>query len=182
MNVQRLTHGKALCGKVFGSFVETFNALVNFFTNVKGDADVNPEVGHITVDRKDPSNPIIRCEGCGEASGGEYQDVVTDVSLELEEDEETGNKKLVLKKTVKSVKVIEAAPSSASGAEGEEDDSVEASSIELKEVDAVVGSTYDETDHTFVHQTKKMTVLEAAEEEEDMEEPVFTAVAHSENA
>jgi len=61
---QRLKHGKALCEKVFSAFVETFNALVVFKDNLKGDAEVNGELGHIKVDRTDPSHPILRCKGC----------------------------------------------------------------------------------------------------------------------
>ena len=66
-NDQHLKHGKALCGKVFGRFVETFNALVDFMLGIKGDADNKNGEGHITYDRK---NNIIRCEGCGGGGGG----------------------------------------------------------------------------------------------------------------
>lgn len=66
---QRLTHGKALCGKVFKNFVETFNWLVDFGTNLKGDKDTANQSGHITVDNADPKHPVIRCDGC--ASEGE---------------------------------------------------------------------------------------------------------------
>lgn len=66
-NDQHLKHGKALCGKVFGRFVETFNALVDFMLGIKGDADGKNGEGHITYDRK---NNIIRCDGCGGGGGG----------------------------------------------------------------------------------------------------------------
>ena len=66
-NDQHLKHGKALCGKVFGRFVETFNALVDFMLGIKGDADGKNGEGHITYDRK---NNIIRCDGCGGSGGG----------------------------------------------------------------------------------------------------------------
>lgn len=58
--VQKLRHGKALCGKTFGQFVETFNWLVDFCLGLTGDKDRNDENGRITVDRQDPSAPVIR--------------------------------------------------------------------------------------------------------------------------
>lgn len=61
---QHLKHGKALCGNVFARFVETFNALVDFMCNVKGDADAKNGEGHITFDRSNPAHPVIRCDGC----------------------------------------------------------------------------------------------------------------------
>lgn len=70
-NDQHLKHGKALCGKVFGRFVETFNALVDFMLGIKGDADGKNGEGHITYDRK---NNIFRCDGCG-GKGGSGSDV-----------------------------------------------------------------------------------------------------------
>lgn len=66
-NDQHLKHGKALCGKVFGRFVETFNALVDFMNGLRGDAEGKNGEGHITYDRK---NNIIRCDGCGGKGGG----------------------------------------------------------------------------------------------------------------
>lgn len=67
---QHLKHGKALCGKVFARFVETFNALVDFMCNVHGDADANSGQGHITFDRSNPLHPVIRCDGCRLNGGG----------------------------------------------------------------------------------------------------------------
>lgn len=67
---QYLKHGKALCGKVFGQFVDTFNALVDMAVNVKGDADGNNGEGHVSFDRSDPLHPVIRCRGC-EGSGSD---------------------------------------------------------------------------------------------------------------
>lgn len=58
--LQFLQHGKLLCGKVFGGFVETWNYLVEGFDNLKGDVDVDPKTGIATVDRSDPTHPIIR--------------------------------------------------------------------------------------------------------------------------
>ena len=58
--LQYLKHGKALCGAVFGSFVETFNRLVDFYANLKGDAETAQGDGYISVDRADPAHPVIR--------------------------------------------------------------------------------------------------------------------------
>lgn len=173
---QHLKHGKALCGKVFARFVETFNALVDFMCNVKGDADGKNGEGHIKIDRTNPSHPVIRCAGCGGTGGsveGEDQYVITDVSLELKEDYD-GTVKLVLMKTVKTVKVVKAAA-------GEEPEPEEAASIELKTVDAVIRSDYSTGDHALKNYTKTLTVLDASFEEKEAENPVFTAVAHSAN-
>lgn len=71
--LQYLSHGKALCGRVFARFVETYNGLVDFCANLRGDDDVSPGAGRVTVDRSDPAHPVIRCKGCGgngDASGG----------------------------------------------------------------------------------------------------------------
>lgn len=71
--VQYLQHGKALCGAVFGTFVETFNRLVDFHLNLKGDGDVSDD-GLVTVDRADPAHPVIRIDRSklsdGSGSGG----------------------------------------------------------------------------------------------------------------
>ena len=67
---QYLQHGKALYGRVFKGFVATFNWLVDFCGNLKGDADVNDATGKIVVDRTDPAHPVIRCTGCTGGSGG----------------------------------------------------------------------------------------------------------------
>lgn len=89
-NDQHLKHGKALCGKVFGRFVETFNALVDFMLGIKGDADGKNGEGHITYDRE---NNIIRCDGCGgkvgsanEKSGLTVHDGEIDISGREEDD------------------------------------------------------------------------------------------------
>lgn len=67
--LQYLSHGKALCGKVFARFVETYNGLVDFCANLRGDGDVARGAGRITVDRADPAHPVIRCSGCGGGGG-----------------------------------------------------------------------------------------------------------------
>lgn len=57
---QYLKHGKALCGAVFGTFVETFNRLVSRAENMKGDKETGDGAGYITVDNADPDHPVIR--------------------------------------------------------------------------------------------------------------------------
>ena len=64
--VQKLKHGKALCGKTFGGFVDTFNWLVDFCQSLQGDKDANNANGVISVDRSDPSAPIIRNTNAGD--------------------------------------------------------------------------------------------------------------------
>ena len=72
--LQYLKHGKSLCGKVFGTFVETFNRLVDFQANLKGDGDVSGD-GLVTVDRADPAHPVIRLDRSKlPAGGGEGDD------------------------------------------------------------------------------------------------------------
>ena len=58
--IQKLRKGKLLTGKNFPSFAETFNYFGDFIENLKGDADVRPDNGCITVDRTVPDHPIIR--------------------------------------------------------------------------------------------------------------------------
>lgn len=58
--VQRLQHGKILAGKVFRTFVETWNWLVAGWENLKGDHDVDVEHGIIYIDRADDEHPVIR--------------------------------------------------------------------------------------------------------------------------
>ena len=65
MNLEYLRHGKALCGKVFRRFVETFNFHNDFISNLKGDADLPVVGGKVNVDRTDERHPVIRCQGCG---------------------------------------------------------------------------------------------------------------------
>ena len=58
--IEKLRHGRLLCGSVFRFFVETWNWLVGYVDNMKGDADVNPKAGYITIDRTDPDHPVVR--------------------------------------------------------------------------------------------------------------------------
>ena len=52
--LQYLRHGKALCGKVFKRFVETFNYHNDFIANLKGDGDLPMSDGCILLDLTDP--------------------------------------------------------------------------------------------------------------------------------
>ena len=67
--VQKLKHGKALCGKTFGGFVDTFNWLVDFCLSIQGDKDVNNANGRILFDRSNESAPVIRFSA-GKGGGG----------------------------------------------------------------------------------------------------------------
>ena len=58
--IQKLRHGRLLCGTVFRFFVETWNWLTAYVDNRKGDLDVDPMNGVITVDRTQPEHPVIR--------------------------------------------------------------------------------------------------------------------------
>lgn len=68
--LQYLKHGKALCGKAFRNFVETFNHLVDVTENIKGDADLPGAKKGIKVDRTNPASPIIRLVGDFGGGGG----------------------------------------------------------------------------------------------------------------
>lgn len=74
--LEYLSHGKALCGKVFARFVETYNGLVDFCANLEGDGDVAGGDGRITVDRADPAHPVIRCSGRVTLAGTDNESVV----------------------------------------------------------------------------------------------------------
>ena len=73
MNLEYLRHGKALCGKVFRRFVETFNFHNDFISNLKGDADLQVVGGNVHLDRTDERHPVISCRGCGKGGGSSYQ-------------------------------------------------------------------------------------------------------------
>lgn len=74
--LQFLKSGKALCGKVFPNFVATWNWLVCFCSNLKGDADVDDAQGRIKIDRSDPEHPILRLVGSDSSGGSSDEDVV----------------------------------------------------------------------------------------------------------
>lgn len=58
--LQELRHGKLLTKENFPQFVDTFNYTVTRLENLKGDADVRPNGGWVTVDNSDPEHPVIR--------------------------------------------------------------------------------------------------------------------------
>lgn len=58
--IQKLKHGRLLCGTVFRFFVETWNWLSAYVDNMKGDLDVDPKNGVLTIDRTQPDHPVIR--------------------------------------------------------------------------------------------------------------------------
>lgn len=100
--VQKLRHGKVLCKRVFGRFVETFNFLVDWTASVKGDRDVNPAgTGHIRIDRADPGAPVIRCDGCG--GGADTVDVVVHCEYNT-----TTHRFVQYKRTIAGVKLMPA--------------------------------------------------------------------------
>lgn len=66
---EKLVHGKKLNNKNFPNFVETFNSLVQFFQNLKGDYDLSKENGYISIDRNDDGYPVVRLVK-GMAGGG----------------------------------------------------------------------------------------------------------------
>ena len=69
MNMRKLIRGKAIGAQPF--FFDTFNAIVDFVRNLKGDKDVNSSTGEVELDRTDPSHPVIRFSG--KASGGDVE-------------------------------------------------------------------------------------------------------------
>lgn len=60
MENQKVEHGKFLTRKAFPKFVETFNAMVDFIRNLKGEAEINNDIGEIWIDRTNESHPVIR--------------------------------------------------------------------------------------------------------------------------
>ena len=60
LNLIKLVKGKAIGAQ--DRFVDTWNAVVDFVRNLKGDADISDpsKQGLLTVDRSDPSRPVIR--------------------------------------------------------------------------------------------------------------------------
>ena len=68
--LEKLRHGRLLCGSVFRFFVETWNWLTAYVDNMKGDAETDPQSGYITIDRTDPDHPVIRFRADKVAAGG----------------------------------------------------------------------------------------------------------------
>lgn len=69
-DAQYLESGKALCGKNFPGFVSTFNWLVDFCRNLKGDGDLDALCGRVKVDAADPRRPVVRLNADGLGGGG----------------------------------------------------------------------------------------------------------------
>lgn len=59
-NPQYLEGGKILTGGNFPKFVETWNWLVDFCRNLRGDGDVAPFDGQVSVDKASIKHPVIR--------------------------------------------------------------------------------------------------------------------------
>ncbi len=97
--LQFLKHGKLLCGSAFRLFVETWNWLVGYVNNIKGDYDVNPKNGFIVVDRSDPDSPVIRFRTDNlPAAGGGGSATPDDVSIdERDADDDTDDGALQIK-------------------------------------------------------------------------------------
>ncbi len=68
--IEKLRHGRLLCGSVFRFFVETWNWLTAYVDNMRGDAETDPQSGYITIDRADPDHPVIRFRADKVAAGG----------------------------------------------------------------------------------------------------------------
>lgn len=59
-SLQRLKAGKLICSKACPGFVDTWNWLISFVSNLRGDYDINQKEGYITIDTSDDDHPIIR--------------------------------------------------------------------------------------------------------------------------
>lgn len=81
--IEKLRHGRLLCGSAFRFFVETWNWLTAYVDNMKGDAETDPQSGYITIDRTDPDHPVIRFRADKAAGGGGESVVPDDVSTEF---------------------------------------------------------------------------------------------------
>ncbi len=69
---QYLSGGKILTGANFPNFVQTWNWMVDFIRNLKGDGDNLTSDGYISVDRSNEKWPVIRtAKALPEGGGGE---------------------------------------------------------------------------------------------------------------
>ena len=84
--LQQLTKGKFLCAKNAPDFVETFNYCVNRLENLKGDRDINPNNGVISVDNTDPEHPVIRAMLPQAQAGGAAETMPTPFELVTADD------------------------------------------------------------------------------------------------
>lgn len=55
--------------------------------NLKGDADVRPNGGWVTVDNTDPEHPVIRLRNTPSVGGGAAQEYKEPWTLDFKEDE-----------------------------------------------------------------------------------------------
>ena len=84
--LQELRHGKLLTQGNFPQFVDTFNYAVKRLENLKGDADVRPNGGWVTVDNTDPEHPVIRLRNTPSVGGAAAQEYKEPWTLDFEED------------------------------------------------------------------------------------------------
>lgn len=173
MNLEYLRHGKALCGKVFRRFVETFNFHNDFVTNLKGDADLPVVGGRVNLDRTDERHPVIRCSGCAGGGGGnDALEVIVGIEIsDIYVDGEVTGKKITL--TKKKVKGIVVDPDY--GTEGEQVVDL----VELDRKNVVTEVEYDEETTRLTKTTMGAFVIGDGEDPE--EGTVFQAVPHSSN-
>jgi hypothetical protein len=68
--IEKLRHGRILCGGAFSLFVETWNWLTSYVDNMKGDFEVNPKTGCIFIDRTNPDSPVVRFRADRLPAGG----------------------------------------------------------------------------------------------------------------
>lgn len=66
----QLQHGLFLNKKNFPDFVESFNWIGERLRNLKGDFDVDPDNGFITIDETDEKHPVIRLTNTDKLGGG----------------------------------------------------------------------------------------------------------------
>lgn len=84
--LQELRHGKLLTKENFPQFVDTFNYAVKRLENLKGDADVRPNGGWVTVDNSDPEHPVIRLRNTPSVNGSGSQEYKEPWTLDFSED------------------------------------------------------------------------------------------------
>lgn len=65
-----LRHDRLLTKKNFPTFVDTFNYIVERIDKLKGDKDLDPQKGLISVDNTDPDHPVIRLDSTRLPKGG----------------------------------------------------------------------------------------------------------------
>lgn len=77
--LQKLKHGKLLNHKTAPQFVETFNYIVDWINNFRGDGQIGDgSEGNIFVDGSNDARPVVRFEGELSSSGGGSSDSYVD--------------------------------------------------------------------------------------------------------